>query len=85
MVEQLFKELSELPQIEAIALGGSRAGTAFDANSDYDVYLYCTRDVDIEERRAILSRYCSYMELGNSYWETEDNCTLNDGVDIDIL
>lgn len=85
MVEKLFEELSALPQVEAIALGGSRAGTAFDANSDYDVYLYCTSDVGVEKRREILSRFCSYTELGNSYWEREDNCKLSSGVDIDLL
>ena len=56
MVEMLFKELSEIPEIEAIALGGSRAGVNFDEKSDYDVYLYCTGDVDIEVRRQILSK-----------------------------
>ena len=85
MVDKLFKELSELPQIEAIALGGSRAGTNFDEKSDYDVYLYCTGDVDIEVRREILSKYCDVMELGNHFWELEDNCVLKNGIDIDIL
>ena len=37
MVEELFKELSEILEIEAIALGGSRAGEVFDEKSDYDV------------------------------------------------
>jgi len=32
-----------------------------------------------------LERYCQYMEIGNSFWELEDDCTLKDGVDIDIL
>lgn len=85
MIEKLFEELSTLPQVEAIALGGSRAGTVFDEKSDYDVYLYCTGDIADDTRKKILSRYCSYMELGNCYWEREDNCTLNNGVDIDIL
>ena len=85
MVNQLFKELSCLPQVEAIALGGSRAGIHFDEKSDYDVYLYCTAPVPEETRLEILSRYCSYMEIGNHFWEYEDNCTLNNGVDIDIL
>ena len=40
MVEQLFKELSLLEEVEAIALGGSRAGENYDEKSDYDVYLY---------------------------------------------
>lgn len=85
MVEKLFDALSQLEQVEAIALGGSRAGTAYDANSDYDVYLYCTAPVREEVRREILSQYCSIMEIGNHFWEYEDNCTLNNGVDIDIL
>ena len=85
MVNQLFSDLSFLPQVEAIALGGSRAGTHFDENSDYDVYLYCTAPIPEEIRRTILEKYCSYMEIGNHFWEYEDNCTLKNGIDIDIL
>ena len=85
MVEKLFDELSGLEQVEAIALGGSRAGTVYDAKSDYDVYLYCTAPIGEDVRSEILSRYCSDIEIGNHFWEYEDNCTLKDGVDIDIL
>jgi len=85
MINELFRDLSSLPQVEAIALGGSRAGVHFDESSDYDIYLYCTGPVPEEARRAILSRYCSYLEIGNQFWELEDNCVLNDGVDMDIL
>lgn len=85
MVNELFRELASLPQIEAIALGGSRAGTHFDENSDYDVYLYCTGPVDETVRKELLAKYCSYMEIGNHFWENEDNCTLKSGIDIDIL
>ena len=85
LVDTLFAELSALPEVEAIALGGSRAGEVWDEKSDYDVYLYCTAPVGEDTRREILSRYCGYMELGNSFWEYEDNCTLKNGVDIDIL
>lgn len=83
--EELFRELSQLEEVEAIALGGSRAGTAYDEKSDYDVYVYVTRAVAEEKRKELLSNYCSYMEIGNHFWETEDNCTLNSGIDIDIL
>lgn len=85
MVNQLFSELSALPQVEAIALGGSRAGIHFDEKSDYDVYLYCTEPIPEYIRRSIMEKYCSYMEIGNYFWEYEDNCTLNNGIDIDIL
>lgn len=84
-VEHLFKELSEIDGVEAIALGGSRAGEAFDAKSDYDVYLYCTKPVPEASRKELLEKYCSYIEIGNSFWEYEDNCTLSNGIDIDIL
>jgi hypothetical protein len=85
MINQLFKDLSALPQIEAIALGGSRSTNHYDEKSDYDVYLYCTASIPEDTRREILSKYCSYMEIGNHFWEYEDNCVLNNGIDIDIL
>lgn len=85
MIDQLFSELISLPQIEAIALGGSRAGNHYDEKSDYDVYLYCTDAIPESIRRNILQKYCTYMEIGNHFWEYEDNCTLNNGIDIDIL
>ena len=85
MINQLFAELSAVPEIEAIALGGSRAGTHFDEKSDYDIYLYCTAPVSEDTRRRILSKYCSYVEYSNQFWETEDNGTLNNGIDFDLL
>ena len=85
MVEQLFKELSLLEEIEAIALGGSRAGENYDEKSDYDVYLYVNSPISEEKRKNILQKFCSYMEIGNSFWEYEDNCVLNNGIEIDIL
>lgn len=85
MVEKLFDELQNIPEVEAVALGGSRAGENFDEKSDYDVYLYCTGSIADDVRKAILEKYCSYIELSNHFWELEDNCTLKNGVDIDIL
>ena len=85
MTDEMFDEISALEQVEAIALGGSRAGMNYDEKSDYDVYVYITAPVGEETRRAIISKYCSYMEIGNHYWEYEDNCVLNDGTDIDII
>ena len=36
-------------------------------------------------RRALFGKFCSRTEIGNSFWEYEDNCVLNSGIDIDIL
>jgi len=85
MFDALIRELSSLEAVEAIALGGSRAAEHFDPTSDYDVYLYCTGPVDEQVRRDILGIYCSVIEIGNHYWEYEDNCILKNGIPIDIL
>lgn len=84
-VNELFKELGSLPQVEAIALGGSRATGRSDEKSDYDVYVYITESIEENVRRSILNKYCSYMEIGNSFWELEDDVTLKDGIDMDII
>ncbi len=36
-------------------------------------------------RQAIFEKTCQYSEIGNAFWELEDNCTLKNGIDIDIL
>ena len=84
-VDALFKELSRIPQVEAIALGGSRATGREDETSDYDVYVYLTDAVPEAQRREILDRYCRYLEIGNHFWELEDDVTLNNGIDMDII
>ncbi len=81
----LWNEFATLPEVEAIALGGSRAGTDYDERSDYDLYIYCTVIPYESMRKRILEKCCRYMEIGNSFWELEDDCTLKDGTDIDIL
>lgn len=83
--KRLWNELAALPEVEAIALGGSRASTDYDEKSDYDLYVYCTGIPHENSRRRILEQCCRYMEIGNCFWELEDDCTLKDGIDIDIL
>ena len=84
-VNSLFEEIGNLSQVEAIALGGSRATGRSDEKSDYDVYVYITGSISENDRRRILEKYCKYMEIGNSFWELEDDVTLKDGIDMDII
>ena len=84
-VNDLFDEFSAVPQVEAIALGGSRATGRHDEKSDYDVYLYLTGPVDEAVRKRILEKYCAYMEISNTFWELEDDVTLKNGTDMDII
>ena len=83
--DKLWLEFTKLPEVTAIVLGGSRSGNNYDKNSDYDLYIYCTNIPDKDVRKLILDKYCSYIELNNQFWEFEDDCTLSDGIDIDII
>ena len=47
--------------------------------------MYITSPVSEDVRKDILGKYCRYMEIGNHYWENEDNCVLNNDIDIDII
>lgn len=84
-VNALFEELGNLPQVEAIALGGSRATARYDETSDYDVYVYITAPIPEADRRAVLEKYCRYLEISNTFWEPEDDVTLKNGIDMDII
>ena len=84
-VKEIIRLMSMQKAVKAIALGGSRAIGTADNNSDYDIYVYGKRRIKKNIRKQILSRFCNYMEIGNSYWETEDNCILNNGISIDII
>ena len=83
--DKLWLEFTKFPEVTAIVLGGSRSGNNYDEISDYDLYIYCTSIPDKDCRKLILDKYCSYIELNNQFWEFEDDCTLSDGVDIDII
>lgn len=83
--EQLCIALQALEPIEALVLGGSRAGDVYDQKSDYDLYVYCTELPSPEARMGLLRRVCDRIELGNDFWELEDDCVLKDGIPVDIL
>ncbi len=83
--EKLVEEFKKINEVEALALGGSRSSDNYDEKSDYDLYVYVTNLPSSEVRKRILEETCRYIELSNSYWELEDDCTLKDDIDIDIL
>ena len=85
LFEQLCIALQALEPIEALVLGGSRAGDVYDQKSDYDLYVYCTELPSPEARMGLLRRVCDRIELGNDFWELEDDCVLKDGIPVDIL
>lgn len=81
----LITSLSQLPQVEAVALGGSHTVNMHDALSDYDLYVYTSAEIPIKIREKITEESCDYIELNNQFWETEDDGILKNGTEIDII
>lgn len=53
LLAQITERFAQLPEVEAIALGGSQATGQAGAASDYDVYIYTRADLPAETRLAI--------------------------------
>lgn len=85
IIDDFLEELSKLEGVEAIAIGGSRASGYADKASDYDVYVYYSKEILPEKRLPILEKYCKQIELNNTFWEAEDNCIMKDSIPIDII
>ncbi|MCL2216657.1 MAG: DUF4037 domain-containing protein [Defluviitaleaceae bacterium] len=91
MSDQFFdstiERFREFEEVDAIVLGGSRGfGLEYDPDSDYDVYVYLNRDLDVEKRKAVLGQTCKRTDLGRAffgdYW---DDCVLNNDIPMELI
>lgn len=85
-LKDMLNDFSKLEEVEGILLAGSHATKTNDKNSDYDIYIYVSKEISIEKRKIITDKFCSYMELNNTFWETEDDGRLKeDNIPIEII
>lgn len=82
---EIINGFSVLNEVEAILLAGSRVTNTSDSLSDYDVYIYVNSEIPLDTREKLLGRHCSYLEVNNQYWETEDDGILLDGTEIELI
>lgn len=64
----------ELPQVVAVALGGSSAAGAADAASDIDLYVYTRAEIPISVRQSIVERLggATRADFDQNYWGPSD-------------
>jgi len=84
-LNKFINDFCSIDGIQALVLGGSRTTERMDEKSDYDFYVYSENGIDREIRSKVLSKYCKYIEIGNSYWELEDNGQLKCGIYFDLI
>ena len=84
-IDELYAAVKSIDCVDALALGGSRASGNNDEKSDYDLYVYGNDFVPVELRREKIEPLCEHAEIGNSYFEPEDNIILKGGTKVDII
>jgi len=84
-VQELASQLSRLPSVEAVILGGSFSTGMPDQRSDYDLYAYAREAIDPALREALLRPRAVRLELQRDFWEWEDTWIEHDGAKLEIM
>lgn len=85
-VGEIVNTFSLLPEVFAIALGGSRVATDADRWSDCDIYVYTTGRIPLDVRRELAGRYDPQPEIANTWFGEEDGWTDSaSGTAIDLM
>jgi ribonuclease HI len=86
LLSEVVEGLKARAEVEAVLLAGSRGtGGSPDPHSDWDLYVYLSSPLDPEVRRALLAPRSTLLEVGNQFWETEDDGELNDGTAFELI
>lgn len=90
LAAQIADLFAALPQVEAVALGGSRGSGpgASDSASDIDLYVYTRGDVALATRRTIMEHAggASQANIGLEYWGPGDEWLhAPTGIEVDIV
>lgn len=84
-VQELASQVSRLPSVEAVILGGSFSTGMPDQRSDYDLYAYTREAIEPALREAVLRPRAARLELQRDFWEWEDTWIEHDGTKFEIM
>lgn len=85
LAQTIADEFAELPEVQAVTLGGSHATGKADTTSDLDLYVFSSGEIPVAARAAIIQPRASRMELDNRFYETEDYWVERDGRKAEII
>jgi len=75
-----------LPQVEAVAVGGSLGLGVIDAESDIDLYVYVRSEIPVVVRATIAAARGKRAEIDNRFWELGDEWVeAGSGVNVDVM
>ncbi len=85
ILSEIVDEFKSEESIKAIVLGGSCASQYNDSDSDYDLYIYSDKPVNVTKRRQIAEKFAQKFEVDNNFFENGDEWILKNsqkGIDI---
>ena len=90
IIDDYIKIMTRNNNIDSIVLSGSKTSLINDDMSDYDIYVYCKASAksreDMDSRKEFASKYASYSEIGNDYFEHGDEMILKEsGICLDFM
>lgn len=90
LAKQIADLFAKLPEVEAVALAGSRGASlnTTDSASDIDLYIYTRGEIPLEARRSIVEQSggASKLDLNLNYWGPGDEwINAPTGIEVDIV
>ena len=71
-MNEIIEKFSKIPEVEAIAIGGSTTAKTFDKSSDIDIYVFSKNGVSLNKREEIIKKVSSKYEIGEEYFGSGD-------------
>lgn len=82
----VIEEFKQIEDVKAIALAGSRAANSDDETSDFDIYIYSDKEIDIQKRTKIAQQFSDRYEINNCFFGPGDEWFMkNSSVQIDLM
>jgi len=86
IVEIIAQKFGAMPQVEAVALAGSRSAEVSDEKSDFDLYVYATAEIPLHTRQNLAAQFAERVEINNQFWEPGDEwIDAQSGIGVDIM
>lgn len=85
-MNNIIEKISQITEVEAIAIGGSTTAKTCDNASDIDIYVFSKNGIPIEKRKNVIEKFSTKYEIGAEYFGSGDEflCDVNNTV-FDIM
>ena len=87
LAKKVADKFASIPDVDAIALGGSQSTGVLDQHSDIDLYIYSQQVVPLAKRLQIVKDLgASRADMNLTFWDTGDEWfDLETGIEVDVM